>query len=81
VPSRHSAHRPQACIVDCSPRGLGTPGTDAGGAFLAERSPLNHIERAIGPALIAQGLQDARVVAAKSGQMVTARKSRSVPAT
>ena len=60
---------------------VGDPDTDAGHAFLAERSPLNHVERAARPILIAQGLQDVRVVAAESEQMVAALKSRGVPVT
>jgi dipeptidyl aminopeptidase/acylaminoacyl peptidase len=60
---------------------VGDPDTDAGHAFLAERSPLNHVERVVRPILIAQGLQDVRVVAAESEQMVAALKSRSVPVT
>jgi dipeptidyl aminopeptidase/acylaminoacyl peptidase len=60
---------------------VGDPDTDAGHAFLAERSPLNHVERVVRPILIAQGLQDVRVVAAESEQMVAALKSRGVPVT
>jgi dipeptidyl aminopeptidase/acylaminoacyl peptidase len=60
---------------------LGDPGTEAGRAFLAERSPLNHIERATRPILIAQGMQDVRVVAAESEQMVAALRGRGVPVT
>jgi dipeptidyl aminopeptidase/acylaminoacyl peptidase len=60
---------------------LGDPGTEAGRTFLAERSPLNHLERATRPILIAQGMQDVRVVAAESEQMVTALKGRGVPVT
>jgi dipeptidyl aminopeptidase/acylaminoacyl peptidase len=60
---------------------LGDPDTEAGRALLAERSPLNHIERATRPILIAQGMQDVRVVAAESEQMVTALKGRGVPVT
>jgi dipeptidyl aminopeptidase/acylaminoacyl peptidase len=60
---------------------LGDPGTDEGRAFLADRSPLNHLERATKPILIAQGLQDVRVVAAESEQMVTALQKRDVPVT
>jgi dipeptidyl aminopeptidase/acylaminoacyl peptidase len=60
---------------------LGDPDTEAGRAFLAERSPINHLERATRPILIAQGMQDVRVVAAESEQMVTALKSRGVPVT
>jgi dipeptidyl aminopeptidase/acylaminoacyl peptidase len=60
---------------------LGDPDTEAGRAFLAERSPINHLERATKPILIAQGMRDVRVVAAESEQMVAALKARSVPVT
>jgi dipeptidyl aminopeptidase/acylaminoacyl peptidase len=60
---------------------LGDPATEAGRAFLTERSPLTHIDRAVRPILIAQGMQDVRVVAAESEQMVAALKKRGVPVT
>jgi dipeptidyl aminopeptidase/acylaminoacyl peptidase len=60
---------------------LGDPDTEAGRAFLAERSPLSHIERATKPILIAQGMQDVRVVPAESEQMVRALKEKGVPVT
>jgi dipeptidyl aminopeptidase/acylaminoacyl peptidase len=60
---------------------LGDPDTESGRAFLTERSPLTHIDRAIRPILIAQGLCDVRVVPAESEQMVAALKQRSVPVT
>jgi dipeptidyl aminopeptidase/acylaminoacyl peptidase len=60
---------------------VGNPDTEAGHAFLADRSPLNHVDRVVRPILIAQGLQDVRVVAAESEQMVAALKSRGVPVT
>jgi dipeptidyl aminopeptidase/acylaminoacyl peptidase len=60
---------------------LGDPDTEAGRAFLAERSPINHLDRATKPILIAQGMRDVRVVAAESEQMVTALKQRGVPVT
>jgi dipeptidyl aminopeptidase/acylaminoacyl peptidase len=60
---------------------LGDPDTEAGRALLAERSPLNHLARATRPILIAQGMQDVRVVAAESEQMVAALKRRGVPVT
>jgi pimeloyl-ACP methyl ester carboxylesterase len=62
-------------------RQLGDPDTEEGRAFLADRSPLNHLERATKPILIAQGLQDVRVVAAESEQMVSALKKCDVPVT
>ncbi|MHC2333276.1 S9 family peptidase [Bradyrhizobium sp. USDA 4454] len=60
---------------------LGDPDTEAGRAFLVERSPLTHIDRATRPILIAQGMRDVRVVAAESEQMVNALKQRGVPVT
>lgn len=60
---------------------LGDPATEEGRAFLTERSPLTHIDRAVRPILIAQGARDVRVVAAESEQMVRALKSRGVPVT
>ena len=60
---------------------LGDPDTEAGRTFLAERSPINHLERATKPILIAQGMRDVRVVAAESEQMVAALKQRGVPVT
>ncbi|MBR0896390.1 S9 family peptidase [Bradyrhizobium tropiciagri] len=60
---------------------LGDPDTEAGRAFLVERSPLTHIDRAVKPILIAQGMRDVRVVAAESEQMVNALKQRAVPVT
>ncbi len=60
---------------------LGDPATEAGRAFLRERSPLNHIERATRPILIAQGMRDVRVVPAESEQMVKALQARHVPVT
>jgi dipeptidyl aminopeptidase/acylaminoacyl peptidase len=60
---------------------IADPATEAGRAFLRERSPLTHIDRVSKPILIAQGMQDVRVVAAESEQMVTALKTRGVPVT
>jgi dipeptidyl aminopeptidase/acylaminoacyl peptidase len=60
---------------------LGDRDTEEGRALLADRSPLNHLERATKPILIAQGLKDVRVVAAESEQMVAALQKRNVPVT
>jgi dipeptidyl aminopeptidase/acylaminoacyl peptidase len=60
---------------------LGDPGTEAGRAFLRERSPLTHIDRAMRPVLIAQGLQDVRVTHAESERMARALEARGVPVT
>ncbi|HUK61421.1 MAG TPA: S9 family peptidase [Stellaceae bacterium] len=60
---------------------LGDPATKEGRAFLIERSPLTHIERATKPILIAQGAKDVRVVRAESEQMVAALTKKGVPVT
>ena len=60
---------------------LGDPDTEEGRAFLTERSPLTHIDRVVRPILIAQGMNDVRVVPAESEQMVAALKTRGVPVT
>jgi dipeptidyl aminopeptidase/acylaminoacyl peptidase len=60
---------------------LGDPDTEAGRAFLVERSPITHIDKAVRPILIAQGMRDVRVVAAESEQMVKGLKQRGVPVT
>jgi dipeptidyl aminopeptidase/acylaminoacyl peptidase len=60
---------------------LGDPDTEEGRAFLRERSPLTHIDRAARPILIAQGLQDVRVTRAESEQIVAALQARAVPVT
>jgi dipeptidyl aminopeptidase/acylaminoacyl peptidase len=60
---------------------LGDPDTEAGRAFLLERSPITRIDKVLRPILIAQGMRDVRVVAAESEQMVKALKQRNVPVT
>src|SRR4029453_9737019 len=47
--------------------------------FLTTISPLTHVDRITTPMLIAQGLNDPRVPAAESDQIVAALKSRQVP--
>jgi dipeptidyl aminopeptidase/acylaminoacyl peptidase len=60
---------------------LGDPATEEGRAFLRDRSPLNHMERATRPILIAQGMRDVRVVPAESEQMVKALEANHIPVT
>ena len=62
-------------------RRVGDPDTEAGRAFLRERSPLTHIARAARPILVAQGLEDVRVTRAESEQIVAALRERGVPVT
>ena len=60
---------------------IGDPDTEEGRAFLKERSPLTHIDRAFRPILIVQGLEDVRVTRAESEQMVAVLRQRNVPVT
>jgi len=60
---------------------LGDPDTEEGRALLRSRSPLFHLERATRPILIVQGMQDVRVVAAESEQMVAALERKGAPVT
>ena len=60
---------------------LGDPDTEEGRAFLRSRSPLFNLERATRPILIVQGMQDVRVVAAESEQMVGALERKGTPVT
>jgi dipeptidyl aminopeptidase/acylaminoacyl peptidase len=60
---------------------IGDPDTEEGRAFLRDRSPLTHIERAYRPILIVQGLEDVRVTRAESEQMVAVLRRRNVPVT
>jgi dipeptidyl aminopeptidase/acylaminoacyl peptidase len=60
---------------------IADPDTELGRAFLTDRSPLNHLEHATKPILIAQGTMDVRVVAAESEQMVKALSEHGVPVT
>ena len=62
-------------------RRLADPATEEGRAWLKERSPLTHVERIVRPLLIAQGLNDVRVVAAESEQIVRAMQQRGIPVT
>ena len=60
---------------------LGDPDTEEGRAFLRSRSPLFNLERATRPILIVQGMQDVRVAAAESEQMVAALQRKGTPVT
>jgi len=60
---------------------LGDPDTEEGRAFLRSRSPLFHLENATRPILIVQGMQDVRVVAAESEQVVAALERKGTPVT
>jgi dipeptidyl aminopeptidase/acylaminoacyl peptidase len=62
-------------------RRLADPATEEGKTWLKERSPLTHVERIVRPLLIAQGLNDVRVVAAESEQIVRAMQARNIPVT
>lgn len=60
---------------------VGDHRTEAGRAFLAERSPLTHVERIQRPLLIGQGANDPRVKQAESDQIVGAMQAKGIPVT
>lgn len=59
----------------------GSPDTEEGRAFLANRSPITHIEKIKRPLLIAQGANDPRVKQSESEQIVDAMRKRNIPVT
>ncbi len=60
---------------------VGDHRTDEGRAFLAERSPLTHVDRIQRPLLIGQGANDPRVKQSESDQIVTAMEAKGIPVT
>ena len=60
---------------------LADPATAEGAAWLAERSPINHVGRMTKPLLVVQGLQDVRVTRGESERIVQALRLRGVPVT
>ncbi len=60
-------------------RRLADPATEEGRAWLRERSPLTHVGRIKRPLLIAQGMNDVRVVPGESEQIVRAMQERNIP--
>jgi dipeptidyl aminopeptidase/acylaminoacyl peptidase len=55
--------------------------TEEGQKFLAERSPVNYVDRIAKPLLIGQGKNDPRVKQAESDQIVEAMQSKKIPVT
>ena len=62
-------------------RRMGDPTTEAGMAWLAERSPLNSTEKIVKPLLIGQGANDPRVNVRESDQIVPAMAAKKIPIT
>lgn len=62
-------------------RRVGDPRTEAGRAFLAERSPLSRAAAIRKPLLIGQGANDPRVKRAESDQIVAALEAKAIPVT
>lgn len=60
---------------------MGDHRTEAGRAFLAERSPLTYVDRIQRPLLIGQGANDPRVKQAESDQIVQAMQAKAIPVT
>ncbi|WP_037337667.1 S9 family peptidase [Salinisphaera hydrothermalis] len=62
-------------------RRMADPETEAGQAWLSERSPLTYADRIVRPLLIGQGANDPRVKQAESDQIVNAMAEKSIPVT
>ena len=62
-------------------RRMGDPRTDAGRAWLKERSPLTHADKIVRPLLIGQGANDPRVKQNESDQIVAAMQAKNIPVT
>ena len=60
---------------------VGDNSTEEGRRFLAERSPLSHVDSIVRPLLIGQGTNDPRVKQSESDQIVDAMKERGIPVT
>jgi dipeptidyl aminopeptidase/acylaminoacyl peptidase len=60
---------------------VGDHRTDAGRAFLRERSPLTYVDRIEAPLLIGQGANDPRVKRSESDQIVQAMQAKGIPVT
>ncbi len=60
---------------------MGDPDTEAGKAWLKERSPLTYADRIVKPLLIGQGANDPRVKQAESDQIVAAMEAKNIPVT
>ena len=68
-------------VIERMVRQIGDHRTEAGRAFLTERSPLTHVERISKPLLIGHGAHDPRVKQAESEQIVEAMLARNLPVT
>ena len=62
-------------------RRMGDPETEAGKAWLTERSPLSRVEAISKPLLIGQGANDPRVKQDESDQIVKAMTAKNIPVT
>lgn len=62
-------------------RRMGDPRTEAGRAWLTERSPLTRADQIKRPLLIGQGANDPRVKQAESDQIVDAMRAKNIPVT
>jgi pimeloyl-ACP methyl ester carboxylesterase len=60
---------------------MGDPRTDAGKAWLTERSPLTRADQIKKPLLIGQGANDPRVKQDESDQIVKAMTAKNIPVT
>ena len=70
-----------ASLFEQLARRMGDPGTEAGRAWLTERSPLTRVDQIRRPLLIGQGANDPRVKQDESDQIVNAMSARGIAVT
>ena len=70
-----------ASIYEQFARRMGDPRTEEGRKLLAERSPINRVDKISKPLLIGQGANDPRVNQAESDQIVEAMRKKNIPVT
>jgi len=70
-----------APLVEQFAQRVGDHRTEEGRKFLAQVSPLTHVDKITRPLLIGQGANDPRVKQAESDQIVSAMQQRNIPVT
>jgi dipeptidyl aminopeptidase/acylaminoacyl peptidase len=70
-----------APMIELFTKRVGDHRTDDGRKLLAERSPLNRVDKIKKPLLIGQGANDPRVKQSESDQIVEAMKKKNIPVT
>lgn len=70
-----------APVIELFTKKVGDHRTEEGRKFLAERSPITHVDKIRKPLLIGQGANDPRVKQAEADQIVAAMKKHNIPVT